>query len=140
MRMQVVKRLLGVATALSLSLSAVTVYAACGDIKDKIMAARSSLVTLLKKSDKRGADQQKLVKDSADAVSDTLAKVKAPAGKEATLKELIDTWNAFKKTREDELVPMILAGKQGDAEKLAGGVQGERFEKMMALCEALDRK
>lgn len=108
-----------------------------GDLKGKINESRDSLVTMLKNKDKRGADQQKLVKDTANAVSDMLGKMKAPAGKDAKFKELADTWSAFKKSREDELVPMILAGKQEDAEKLAGGVQKERFQKIMALCDEL---
>ena len=83
--------------------------------------------------DKRGADQQKIVKETADAVSAKLTKMKAPAGKEAQLKELVETWNAFKKTREDELVPAILAGKEDEARKLAGGVQKERITKAQQL-------
>ncbi|MBI5814560.1 MAG: hypothetical protein HZB29_03015 [Nitrospinae bacterium] len=110
-----------------------------GDIKAKVGAARESFVTLLKNKDKRGADQQKLVKDTADAVSAALAKAKAPAGKEAKFKELSDTWAAFKKTREDELVPAVLAGKQEEADKLAGGIQKERMGKINALCDELDK-
>lgn len=110
-----------------------------GDLKAKIGESRDSLVTMLKNKDKRGPDQQKLVKDTADAVSAMLGKMKAPAGKETKFKELVDTWNAFKKTREDELVPMILGGKQDEAEKLAGGVQKERFQKIMGLVDELGK-
>ncbi|MBI5598211.1 MAG: hypothetical protein HY890_00560 [Deltaproteobacteria bacterium] len=110
-----------------------------GDLKVKISDARDSIVTMLKNKDKRGADQQKLVKDTADAVSAMLAKMKAPAGKEAKFKELVDTWTAFKKTRETELVPLILSGKQDDAEKLAGGIQKERFQKIMGLVDELGK-
>ena len=49
----------------------------------------------------------------------------------------LQNWSAFKKTREDELVPMILGGKQADAEKLAGGVQKERFQKIIGLVDGL---
>jgi hypothetical protein len=98
-----------------------------------LSAARESLVTLMVNKDKRGADQQKLVKDTADAVSAHLAKMKAPAGKEAQFKELVETWNAFKKTREAELVPAILAGKDDEAKKLAGGIQKERITKCQQL-------
>lgn len=110
-----------------------------GDLKKRIGDARDSLVTMVKNKDKRGADQQKLVKDTADAVSTGLAGMKAPAGKEAQFKELVDTWAAFKKTREDEVVPLLLSGKQEEAEKLAGGVQKERFMKINALCDELDK-
>jgi hypothetical protein len=103
------------------------------DLRAQLSAARESLVTLLVNKDKRGADQQKLVKDTADAVSAHLAKLKAPAGKEAQFKELVETWNAFKKTREVELVPAILAGKDDEAKKLAGGIQKERITKCQQL-------
>lgn len=103
------------------------------DLRSQLSAARESLVTLMVNKDKRGADQQKLVKNTADAVSAALAKVKAPAGKEAQLKELVETWSAFKKTREVELVPAILAGKDDEAKKLAGGIQKERITKCQQL-------
>jgi hypothetical protein len=103
------------------------------DLRAQLSAARESLVTLLVNKDKRGADQQKVVKDTADAVSTSLAKIKAPAGKEAQFKELVDTWNAFKKTREADLVPAILAGKEDEAKKLAGGIQKERITKCQQL-------
>ncbi len=103
------------------------------DLRAELSAARESLVTLLVNKDKRGADQQKIVKDTANAVSAHLAKMKAPAGKEAQFKELTDTWNAFKKTRETELVPAILAGKEDEAKKLAGGIQKERITKCQQL-------
>ena len=103
------------------------------DLRGKLSAARESLVTMLVNKDKRGADHQKVVKDTADAVSAQLSKLKAPAGKEAQMKELVETWNAFKKTREVELVPAILAGKDDEAKKLAGGIQKERITKCQQL-------
>ena len=108
-----------------------------GDLRAQLSAARESLITLLVNKDKRGADQQKIVKDTADAVSAHLAKLKAPAGKEAQFKELVDTWNAFKKTREVDLVPAILAGKDDEARKIAGGIQKGRITKCQELVGAL---
>jgi hypothetical protein len=111
-------------------------WAQANDFKDlrvKLSAARESLVTMLVNKDKRGADHQKVVKDTADAVSAALAKMKAPAGKDAQFAELVSTWNAFKKTREVELVPAILAGKDDEAKKLAGGVQKDRITKCQQL-------
>lgn len=103
------------------------------DLRGKLSAARESLVTMMVNKDKRGADQQKVVKETADAVSAHLAKLKAPAGKEAQFKELVDTWNAFKKTREVELVPAILAGKEDEAKKIATGIQKDRITKCQQL-------
>jgi hypothetical protein len=107
------------------------------DLRTELSAARESLVTMMTNKDKRGADQQKIVKATADAVSAHLAKMKAPAGKEAQFKELNEAWNAFKKTRETELVPAILAGKEDEARKLAGGIQKERITKCQQLVSDL---
>jgi hypothetical protein len=103
------------------------------DLRAKMTSARESLITMTTDKTKRGADQQKLVKDTADAVSAAISKLKAPAGKEAQFKEMVDTWNAFKKTRETELVPLILAGKDDDAMKIAGGIQKQRFAQCLSL-------
>ena len=103
------------------------------DLRTEMTAARESLVTLVVNKEKRGADQQKLVKETADKVSAHLAKMKAPAGKETQFKELSETWAAFKKTRETELVPAVLAGKDDDAKKLVNGIQKERYTKCQQL-------
>ena len=111
-------------------------FAAPADLADvcaKLSAARESLVTMLVNKDKRGPDHQKVVKDTADAVSAALAKLKAPAGKEAQFKELVETWNAFKATREKDLVPAILAGKDAEAKAIATGIQKERITKCQQL-------
>ncbi len=127
--------------ALIFILAAVSAHA--GDIallKQKLVDARSALFTMLENVDKRDAAQQKLVKDTANAVSAVLADMKAPEGKEALFKELVATWKAFKKTREEELVPRILERKQLEAEHIATGIQNERFLKMINLCEELEKK
>jgi len=110
-----------------------------GDLNKKMLEARDSLLTLLKNKEKRGPAQQKLVKESADAVSAQLKKMKAPAGKEAQFKEMSEAWYAFKKTRENELVPAILAGKQEEAEKIGGGIQKTRFKKFTEISAELDK-
>jgi hypothetical protein len=102
-------------------------------LRGELSSARESLVTMLTNKDKRGAEQQKIVADTANAVSAHLAKLKAPAGKEAEFKQLVENWNAFKKTREAELVPAILAGKDDEARKIAGGVQKERITKCQQM-------
>lgn len=107
------------------------------DLRSKVSAARDSLVEMMLNKDKRGADQQKLVKDTANAVSAQLATMKAPAGKEAQFKELNETWAAFKKTRETELVPLILANKDEEAKKIGGGIQKERITKIQKLISEL---
>ena len=129
-----IRNLLALCIAVCALTAAPAVYAnEFADLRGSLSAARESLVTMMLNKDKRGADQQKVVKETADAVSAKLAKMKAPSGKESQFKELVETWNAFKKTREAELVPAILAGKEDEARKLAGGVQKERITKAQQL-------
>ncbi|MCB4759473.1 MAG: hypothetical protein LGB58_01990 [Sulfurovum sp.] len=127
-------------TILALALFSSSLFA--GDFADlhaKVMKARDTLVTLVKHKDKRGAAQQKLVKDTANAVSAKIATMKAPAGKEAEFKEMAKNWAAFKKTREEELVPLILAGKEAEGKKIAMGIQKVRLKKVIELCKVLDK-
>lgn len=107
------------------------------DLKIKLNRARDTLTVMIRDKDNRGPEQQKLVKDSAEAVSEALAKIKVPESRQARLNTLVSAWNAFKKTREEELVPLLLEGKQEQAVKLASGIQAERFSKMMELCDEL---
>jgi hypothetical protein len=133
------KKLLAIIATLCLTgLSATASAGEFADLRTKLTAARESLITLMVNKDKRGADQQKLVKDTADAVSAQLSKMKAPAGKEAQFKELVQNWNDFKETREKELVPAILKGEDDKAKKLVGGIQKERYTKCQSLTSELD--
>jgi formiminotetrahydrofolate cyclodeaminase len=127
---------IAVATA-ALTLTPTAIASNVSDLRTQMSAARESLVTMLTNKDKRGADQQKIVKDTADRVSATIASLKPPAGKEAKFKELVDTWNAFKKTREQELVPLILAGKDAEARKIATGIQKDRMTRCQELLSEL---
>ena len=108
-------------------------------LKEEIATARKALVTLVLHRDKRGPDQQKLVKDTADAVSAHLAKLKAPVGKGPEFKELNETWAAFKATREKELVPAILAGEREKADKIGTGIQKTRLDRMYALIGVIEK-
>ena len=126
---------------LTLLLGAVLPLAA-GDfavLKSETEIARKELVTMVLYREKRTPEQQKLVKDTANAVSAHLAKLKAPAGRGPQFKELKETWEAFKHTRETELVPAILAGEKEKAEKIAAGIQKVRLERCYALMLELDK-
>jgi hypothetical protein len=108
-----------------------------GTLRTEMSAARESLVSMMLHADQRGLAMQKKVQETADAVSAHLAKMKAPAGKEAQFKELLDTWRAFKETRERELVPAILKGDDARAKSIAGGIQKERITRCQSLISEL---
>ena len=67
-------------------------------LKSETEVARKELVTMVLYREKRTPEQQKLVKDTANAVSAHLAKMKAPVGRGSQFKELKETWEAFKYT------------------------------------------
>ncbi len=108
-------------------------------LKDEIVTARQALVTMVLYRDKRGPEQQRTVKATADAVSAHLAKLKAPEGKANEFKELRSTWDAFKQTREKELVPAILGNEREKYELIGAGIQKQRLDRMYALLAMLDR-
>lgn len=123
----------------ALLLTFITASALASDFKSlrsEVEEARNTLLVLLKDKTKRGTDQQKLVKDSADKVSISLSQLVAPKGKEKDFEELKKTWSDFKASREKELVPLILKDQQDKADQLANGVQKERMGKMKKIIES----
>lgn len=115
------------------------------DSLQALLAARQSLVTLLDTSD--GAAQAKLegeiVKHSkaVDAAVASALSSKATSPESAgKFKEFKAVWDAFKKTRDSEILPAVHAGKVDQAKALAKGVQAERVAKMKELLAALGAK
>ena len=110
-----------------------------GDLKEKAILARRALIVMLKDKNKRGDYWQNMARESTVTVSDLLGRINEPQGMAKEFKELSDTWAAFVKTREEELIPLLLAGKEEEAEKIAKGVQAGRMKKVLILCDALNR-
>jgi len=133
------KKISAIFVAVLLSWAASSVNASeISELRSKFSAARTSLVVMVFHKDQRGAQQQKLVKDSADAVSAKLETMKASYGSQGRFRELVETWNAFKETREKELVPALLKGDEEAARAIVWGIQKERFTKCLALIRDLD--
>lgn len=121
----------------SVLLALPVVAATPADVKAAIGPVRDSLMTMLKNADKRGPDQQALVKSSADKVSNLIKELSVAAEKKAKLDEMKKTWTDFNKVRETQVVPQILAGNVADAEKLVTGEQKERLMTVIKLCDEL---
>lgn len=125
--------LISLGTAAFLALSAQA--ADFAGVKAKMTTARENLVSLLDASDAAAQDQ--FIANIAAATKDVDASLVAAVGEgganAAAVKDLKDTWDLFKNTRDNELVPMVKSGKKDDAKTLAKGVQAERFKKMMGL-------
>lgn len=104
-------------------------------IKAKMTTARENLVSMLGSQDAAAQDQ--FIANIAAATKEVDAALTAAVGEgganAAAVKDLKDTWDAFKNTRDNELVPMFKSGKKDEASAIGKGVQGDRFKKMMGL-------
>jgi hypothetical protein len=103
------------------------------DVCANLTAARTALVTLLDESDatkQNGyVDQIKTASDALDANLAAMA-----GGPDATKADAFKpTWEAFKATREGEIVPAIKAGDTAKAKGLATGVQAGRMKEMKTV-------
>ncbi len=126
-----------IALCLSLALAFPVAAATSADVKAALGPVRDSLMTMLKNADKRGPDQQALVKSSADKVSNLIKDLNVAADKKAKLDEMKKVWTDFNKVREAQVVPLILAGNTAEAEKLVTGEQKERLMNVIKLCDEL---
>lgn len=98
-----------------------------------LMEARGHLVAMIGSTDKAAHSDLKpkiqAASDKVDAVINAMQK-SYNAGNEAQAAAFKPVWEAFKATRENEIIPAVLAGKNVDAKALASGIQAERMKQM----------
>lgn len=110
-----------------------------GELQAKIGAVRSSMIEMLTHKEKRGPEQMKAADEKSAGAKAAIAALKAPAGKEAKFEELKEILKAFLDTRDNELRAAILDNNDGEAKRLLTVVQKERFAKMTALTDELNK-
>lgn len=104
---------------------------------DSMKQAREKLVALLDTADK--GTQKVLIAEIMTITAEADKKIDAAisSASESTKPSLEDakkTWEDFKKTRNDEIIPAVQSGDVAKAKALATGIQKERFKKIvMAL-------
>ncbi|HLA35382.1 MAG TPA: hypothetical protein VJ001_11020 [Rhodocyclaceae bacterium] len=134
------KKLLTASAVVWLSLCSFAAQAGqFGDVREKVLAVRTSMIDLLMNKDSRQPAQWKAADEKSAAAKTALAALKAPAGKEAQFAELKTVVTAFLDTRDKELRDALVAGKEDEAKRLLTVVQKDRFAKITALTEALDK-
>lgn len=134
------KKLLAVATIAWLSLFSFTAQAGqFGEMREKIMVVRTSMIDLLMHKDARGPQQWTAADEKSAIAKTALTALKAPAGKEAKFDELKAVVTAFLNTRDKELRDALVAGNDAEAKRILTVVQKERFIQITALTEALDK-
>jgi hypothetical protein len=126
-------RLTPTVTAPALLALAATVHAATpADACRDLMSARSALVAMIGEQDpsKLNGYVEK-IHTASGALDADLASMEggADAPKAAAFKP---AWEAFKQTRESEIIPAVKAGDREKAKGLATGIQAERMKAMKA--------
>jgi hypothetical protein len=98
-----------------------------------LMEARGHLVTMIGSSDQAAYPDLKAkiyaASDKVDAVVNAMQK-SYNSSDEAQAKAFKPVWEAFKATRNNEIIPAMFAGKVADAKALAIGIQAERMKQM----------
>lgn len=110
------------------------------DVKANLTEARAKLVEMLGMTDKAKQDEAKKSIGTASEALETALEALLKEGKvdAAKLSKFKETWAAFKKTREEELIPAFQAGKAEVAKNLSTTVQAERVKTMNEVIVGLD--
>ncbi|MEO5350823.1 MAG: hypothetical protein H7836_14440 [Magnetococcus sp. YQC-3] len=126
-------RILSVALLISgLALSAAWAGTVAEATRMSLLEARENLASLLAAPDRE--DQNRRV----EAIKRTSAKVDVLIEKNPeSLQALHGPWTAFKSTRDGEIIPHLLNGRQEKATELATGIQAERFQQMLDMLSTL---
>lgn len=110
------------------------------DVKTQLIEARTKLVDMLGMTDKAQQEAAKKAITTASSALETAVDALLKEGKvdKAKLTQFQETWTVFKKTREDEIIPAIQAGKVDVAKKIATTVQADRMKAMNEVIAGLD--
>jgi len=132
----VILSLLGV-----IAIARVVRAAELGDLKAQLADVRGALVAMLDEKDKEKQEElhakiKKLTKEIDELLPALIAKEKGAEAK-GKLGELKETWEAFRNTRDTQIIPAIYAGKVEESKAIAGGIQKERFKKMSSIVDEL---
>lgn len=113
-------------------------------LKASINEARAVLVAMTGETDTEKRDKYRDVIKGISSLIDSdfsewLTKSKN-ARIDATVRELKSTWDAFRDTRDTQIIPFIYEGKIQEAKRLAFGIQVERYNKMVGLSNELIKR
>lgn len=129
-----------------LSLLTLSIQAQAGqvaDVKSSLMVARQNLVAMIEATDKVVMDKHKAeIAKATQALDGALASALTDYTQfahKAGLQDFKATWEAFKATRDGDIIPALYAGDKDKAKGLAKGVQAERFKKMTGLLESMQQ-
>ena len=97
-----------------------------------LAAARAALVAMIDETDATKIDGYvEKIRAASDAVDADLAAM-AGSPDAAKADAFKPAWEAFKSTRETEIIPAVKAGDKDKAKEIATGIQAERMKEMKA--------
>lgn len=142
------KKIMQVFTTLLVSLLFTQMAQAAVDadaIKTSLMTARENLVAMIGSPDATVQDKYqeeitKATKGVDDGVAVALADKETLPEQVTKLEAFNKVWGEFKKTRDDEIIPAVKAGKVEDAKQLATTIQAERMKEMKGTLIELGAK
>lgn len=109
-----------------------------GDIKSTLGNTRQHTMAMLSESDRTVLEMR--YEEALESSRELDARLSAALANEAlrpTLQQFKSVWEAFKKTRDDAIIPALLAGFRDKARGFAQSEQAPRFKKMNELLESL---
>ncbi|MDO9225971.1 MAG: hypothetical protein Q8M09_13255 [Pseudomonadota bacterium] len=111
------------------------------DIKSTLATTRQHTMAMMSEDDHTVLDMRydgaiKSSKD-LDGLLATALKNQSLRAAQPTLVQFKAVWDAFKKTRDDEIIPTLMSGSHLKARAMAFAVQAPRFKKMNELLESL---
>ena len=129
-------------TATALLFSAGSVLAGpVGDIKSSLTSSRQQTMAMLSEDDHSVLEMryEDVIKSSKhlDALLGASLKNDALRGARPTLGQFKEVWEAFKKTRDEDIVPALMAGSRLKARAMALTSQAPRFKEMNTLLDSL---
>lgn len=111
------------------------------NLKARINEVRAVLVAMTGETDRIKTDRyHETIKEISSLIDrDFLEWLSQDSGAEiiATVSELKSTWEAFRNTRDTQIIPFIYEGRMQEAKELALGIQAERYKKMVTLSTEL---
>lgn len=108
------------------------------DLKATLATTRQHTMAMLGESDRTVLEMR--YEEALKSSKDLDAALVSALGSEAPRPGLVQfkgVWEAFKSTRDGEIIPALLAGERDKARELAQKVQAPRFKKMNELLEAM---
>lgn len=112
-----------------------------GDLKSTLTTTRQQTMAMLSEDDRAVLEMRydDALKSSGDLdiLLAEAMKSNLPRAVQSSLLEFKTTWEAFKKTRDSEIIPLLMSGDRLKARLMALSVQAPRFKKMNALLDAL---